>query len=154
MAGPLLFVLAALCTLADIVWEQPRLWGWLRGGTRVQAAVAEQPESQTDGEPSGRSETVSRVFSLFSIWLPALALFCAGLRSQAEWRRLGERSRMMEKQLRVGERPRFVRLETQPMKALGSWAWSAALESYQLAQLMIDEVADWKVLYEMHDVEP
>jgi hypothetical protein len=90
---------------------------------------------------------------LVSLWVPALALFLNGLRTQAECRRVGERSQMMLKRLGEVERPRIARLTNAALASLGSPAWTTAVEIYELAQVMIDEVADWSIMYLMHDVE-
>ena len=45
------------------------------------------------------------------------------------------------------------RLARGALAQLGAPAWTVTVEVYELAQVMIDEVADWSIMYQMHDVE-
>lgn len=88
---------------------------------------------------------------LAAVVLPALALCLAGFRDQLECRRLHGRSATMVSQLELALAA-FDRLAASPLRAEGGWAFPIAVETNRLAQMMIDEVADWRIVYQIHEV--
>ena len=60
----------------------------------------------------------------------------------------------MANRLRDVEDQRLKLLSQPSLVALGCPAWTTAIGVYELAQVLIDEVADWSVMYQMHEMGP
>lgn len=83
--------------------------------------------------------------------LPAAVLAANGFRYQAECRRLWERSQSMAEQLKK-HLESFERLAKPALAPEGCQSWDVARTTVAFAQEMVDEVADWRIVYRMHEV--
>ena len=88
---------------------------------------------------------------LATILIPVFVLGLTAYRYHTEVRRLEMRSRTMADQLELAAR-RLAELRDSPLRTQGSWSAEAAGAVAGLAQMMVDEVADWRILYGIHEV--
>jgi hypothetical protein len=93
---------------------------------------------------------VGPCLTLCATILPALVVCLNGFRYQAECRRLKERAAAMFARLQVADR-KFKAWDASLDCPTGARAWGIAQEAYGLAELAINEVADWRVVYR-HDI--
>ena len=123
-------------------------WAFVGALLAVLAALVMESYNAVAGGHGGHGWLFS--LSVLAVGLPALVVSLNGFRFQAECRRLRERSKAMSAQLGQANRE-FTRLLRDDDAQSGK-AWDAARAGHTLAQLMINEVADWRVHYQMHEV--
>jgi hypothetical protein len=105
---------------------------------------------------ASQEEWLKRYDEAFEPWLaflatvlPAAVLAANGFRFQAESRRTRQRSMSMATQLEK-DLIAFGRLDAASID--GCRSWDVARKTLMLAEKMVDEVADWRIVHHMHEV--
>lgn len=100
---------------------------------------------------SDMAHAVSRWLAFAAVVVPAWVVSLNGFVSQAECRRLHERSHDMTGELATAE-DQFMAILDNARASEGAVSWTVAVESYGVAQLIINEVGDWRAIYRVHKV--